>query len=212
MWKKYQLIILPAISAFLGAASVLIYFHFNPKDLKNRARGIELVDTNDKSLDVKLNSIIHDQEKLFRNFDDVFNNNFFQQGDPFEEMRRFRREINKHFHHDEEEIFPFDSWFSGKFGGGSIKDIKKREDENFLYYDVDLPGLAGASLKTDVTDGYLTITGEINKSNGNNSHYRSTFRRTFPLPDNIDIDKMEIDSQKDRVTLKFPKIHKSITE
>ena len=112
---------------------------------------------------------------------------------------------------------PFDSWFSDKFGGGTIKDISKREDDSSVYYDIKVEDVKSTSINTKVENGYITITGTTEKRNdtsdekendglSSQSVYKSTFHRTFPLPEQVDQNKMQMTSEKDKIVLKFPKI------
>jgi HSP20 family molecular chaperone IbpA len=94
--------------------------------------------------------------------------------------------------------------------------ISEREDEEAIYYDIKVDDVKSTSIDTKVNNGYLTITGTTEKKtvsgdNENNdvtagSVYRSTFNKTFPLPDHIDPNKMQMITEKDKIVLKFPKI------
>lgn len=121
---------------------------------------------------------------------------FFGMPDPFEQMRRMQNQMqNIQFH------------------GAAISDIAEREDDQYVYYDITVPDLNATSINTKISDGYLTITGTIEKkssddeeNSGMQSVFHSTFNRTVPLPENVDEDKMEMVPEKDKVVLKFPKI------
>ncbi len=107
---------------------------------------------------------------------------------------------------------PFDSWNEIRLGGGSASDISKWEDDRFVYYGVAMTGVDGTKIDTMVKDGYLTITGETKsskESDGDNrvrAMVQSSFRRMFPLPENVDAEKMEMLSEKGKLVLKFPKV------
>ena len=111
---------------------------------------------------------------------------------------------------------PFDMWFSNKFGGGRISDISQREDDNSIYYDISVEDVNATSINTKVENGYITITGTTEKKVGSEkkegdvssekSIYKSTFNRSFPLPQNVDERKMQMISERDKIILKFPKI------
>ncbi|MGZ3691073.1 MAG: Hsp20/alpha crystallin family protein, partial [Pseudobdellovibrio sp.] len=109
---------------------------------------------------------------------------------------------------------PFDSWFSDKFGGGSVYDISKREDDSFVYYDIKVGDLNSTSINTKIENGYVSISGTEEKKSGpevkegnasTQSIFKSSFSRTFPLPGNVDQAKMQMLTEKDKVVLKFPK-------
>lgn len=161
--------------------------------------------------------IFKKQEDIRQQFDSFFNNDFFGQGDPFEEMKRMRKQMQNHMQNfggkTSDARNPFDSWFSDKFGGGTINDISKREDDDYVYYDVTVDDLNSTSIDTKIENGYVTITGTVEKKNSSSeqessaqSIFKSTFNRTFPLPENVEQNKMQMAPEKDKIILKFPKI------
>jgi HSP20 family molecular chaperone IbpA len=86
------------------------------------------------------------------------------------------------------------------------QEIARREDAEAIYYEI--KGADQAKLSTRVEGGQLTIEGEMKKESGLggfNAVMQSTFRRSFPLPPNVDEKKMEVISDRDKVVLKFPK-------
>lgn len=156
------------------------------------------------------------QNDMRNQFDSFFNDDFFNQDDPFEAMRKFRQRMHKDMQGFKSPPFstPFDSWFGNKFGGGTVQDIEKREDENFIYYDIKVKDVKGTTVNTKVENGYLTITGQIESKNSeqdedsgfsNSSVFSSTFSRTFPLPADVDEDSMEMESEQNKIVIKFPK-------
>lgn len=156
------------------------------------------------------------QNEMRSQFDSFFNDDFFSQDDPFEAMRKFRQRMQKDMQDFNSPSFstPFDSWFGNKFGGGTVQDIEKREDENFVYYDIKVKDVKGTTVNTKVENGYLTITGQIESKKSeqdeesgfsNSSVFSSTFSRTFPLPADVDADSMEMESEQNKITIKFPK-------
>lgn len=209
MWNKLRIPLIALVGAALGAGAV---WFFMKTKTETTVSPIALDSPKENSVNGSFDSILKDQEKLFKNFDSMFGDDFFRHDDPFEEMRKFRERLHKEFRPKSNSLFssPFDSWYEDKIGGG-VEEISKREDDKYVYYDIKLPNIEGSSVKTNVENGYLTITGEVKKSTGQEkegkirSLYQSSFRRTFPLPENVDGDKMEMENQKDKLVLKFPK-------
>jgi HSP20 family molecular chaperone IbpA len=160
--------------------------------------------------------IFKEQEDIRHQFDNFFNDDFFNQNDPFGEMKRMRTEMEKHMQSlgdNSGKNNPFDFWFSDKFGGGTVNDISKREDDDFVYYDIKVDDLNSTSINTKIENGYVTITGTLEKKKGSTeengtaqSTFKSSFSRTFPLPENVDQDKMQMIPETNKVILKFPKI------
>lgn len=160
-----------------------------------------------------LHTVLQDQENLFKSFDSAFDDDFFRQSDPFEEMKKFREEIEKQFpYRGQHSARPFDSWFGDRFGGGSVGDITKREDGSHIYYEIKLPGAEGQTVKTRLSQGFLIITGETKRSGSQKSEagvstsfQTSSFTRSIPIPKNVLAEKMEMVSEGDKIVLKFPK-------
>lgn len=130
---------------------------------------------------------IFNHQPFFRHqFDQFFNDNFFREIDPFGDFRSVR----KH----------------------NIS-VKKIEDSDFVYYEIRAEDLNPTSINTKIENGSLTITGTLEKmtdsseqSASTRSLFKSSFARTFPLPEYVDPNKMEMSPEKDRIVLKFPKI------
>lgn len=152
------------------------------------------------------------QDDLEAVFDGLFNDDFFRQsGDPFTQMRRMREQMLKNFPQPNGAGSPFDSWFEKKFGGGSVAELNQREDDKFVYYDIAIQGLAENKVKVNVSDGQVEISGEVTKKSesGNQaSVFTSTFHRSIPVPVGVDANKAELNQEKDRIVVKFPKLAK----
>ena len=127
--------------------------------------------------------------------------------DPFEEMRRMQERMLEDT--PEELQNPFDSFFGSQFGGGSRSlKFEQRDDENFLYYDITVPGLKNEKLNVGVENGMVTVSGVMEqKIEGpeNQSISTTSFQRSLPLPPDVDGDKVEADINGDKLILKFPK-------
>jgi HSP20 family molecular chaperone IbpA len=147
-------------------------------------------------------------------FDRFFNDDFFgRSGDPFKEMQRMREGMLKQFNQEEGGGL-FDSWYQKKFGGGKAADISQREDDKYLYYDISVEGLKPEKVKVKVENGQLSISGQVeNKSEqaGSSSYFVSSFHRSVPVPPNVDPSKVQIDQEKDKLVVKFPKVGSKTT-
>lgn len=130
-----------------------------------------------------------------KNFSNLLSDDFFSK-DPFKEMQLFHERFEKQMNNIQ---------------GTSSYDISEREDSQNVYYDIKVPDINSTSIKTNVENGQLTITGTIEKKNENESasaqsFFKSSFQRSFPLPDNVDQHKMEMTNENDKIVLKFPKL------
>ena len=207
--------IVPVSSAVVGGLIVVAGLKLSPSIGSKIDGEVNHRENNQQIYD----DIFKKQEGIRRQFDDIFNDGFIANNDPFEQMRKMREQMEKHMEgfggKNHSMINPFDSWFSDKFGGGTINDISKREDDSFVYYDIKVEDVKSTSINTKVEGGYITITGSVERkseSEGKDdslsaqSVIKSSFNRTFPLPENVDQNKMQMLTEKDKVILKFPKI------
>jgi HSP20 family molecular chaperone IbpA len=178
-------IIIPTSSAILGGLIVLGALRFAPNDFsKTKIKNDFEKNRNDIFADV------------FRNrsqLADFFNDSLFNQDDSF------------------------DLWHSDKIQDANVSGITKREDDNSVYYDIQVDDIKSTSIQTKVQNGYITIIGKTKKSGSTDKNnekdrflersvYTSTFNRSFPLPEHIDQNKMQMTSEDDKIILKFPKI------
>lgn len=201
----------PLLSAVVGGAIVASAIRLSPS--------IQALFVDDKASGERgsiYDDIIDKQDRIRDRFDRFFDDDFFTQRDPFEEMRKMRDQMERRmekFGASPFTVNPFDSWFTEKFGGGSVNDISKREDDGFVYYDIKVRNLNSTSITTKIENGYITITGTVEEKDGDGEDgghssqriFQSSFHRTFPLPDNVDQDKMEMVPENNKIVLKFPK-------
>ncbi|HXH75989.1 MAG TPA: Hsp20/alpha crystallin family protein [Bacteriovoracaceae bacterium] len=155
------------------------------------------------------------QKKFDNLYSNLFNDNFFSdRTSPFEQMEKLRAEMDKKFN----EGAGFDNWFADKFGG-SINEIKQDEDDKFVYYRLDLEGLDKDSVKIDVINGQVNISGEKSdiqaeedpSGGGTRSEFYQSFQRSFPVPEGVDSDKVDFKTEGDQIVVKFPKVEQKAT-
>jgi len=97
----------------------------------------------------------------------------------------------------------------------SDQNIRQREDDSAVYFDIATNGQPSTSINTKVDRGYLTIIGTVDQSlegdqgGPGQAMFKSTFQRTLPVPENVDTNGMEMLREKDRIVLKFPKLSAS---
>jgi HSP20 family molecular chaperone IbpA len=136
---------------------------------------------------------------------DGFLDDYFEQqltdpeGDPWQMLESMREQMLKKTH-------PFDSWYQRKFGGGGPGEIKKREDDQFVYYDVSIRGMDQQNLNVEVKDGQVELNGKVEQKDEDGTQISRSFHRSFPVPREVDSKKVEIENSQDKVTLKFPKL------
>jgi HSP20 family molecular chaperone IbpA len=115
--------------------------------------------------------------------------------DPFVQMQRMQQEMMR-----------------GMAPGGGLGqragEVQEREDDQFVYYDIHVKGVDQNKLKVNIENGQISISGEIIfiPEGEQEGGMVSKFHRTFPAPPQTDAEKVQVESSKDKITLKFPKI------
>lgn len=206
-------IAISTLSAVAGAAVVVAAFRFSPS-LRSKFETASTKPNNSQKQ--VIDEIISEQKDIQSQMNNLLSQDFFSKDDPFAEMKQlrdqFQSRIDLSSDKNKQSKNPFDSWFSEKFGGGSINDISQREDDHYIYYDINIGDVKSTSVKTKIQNGFLTVSGVQEKKNnlddkGNQveSYFKTEFSRTIPLPKNLDYKKMEMTSEKNMIELKFPK-------
>lgn len=82
------------------------------------------------------------------------------------------------------------------------------EHDHVTLLSTDLPGVKKDDIKIEFKEGYLTLSGE-RKSKHTESHYSEIkygkFEKSFKLPKNLDIDKVEAQFHDGVLTLAIPR-------
>ena len=186
--KKLRFAMLALAFALLGAFSLLTFMKLHP-DAARSLLGSGVDRWENKSIDDSVPLTKSEKEEVAeengQDQEDAFN--------PFAEAERIQQEMEKQMRAGQRGIFAFDSEMG--------QQVVTKEDANSVSYEI--KGVDG-KLNTEVKNGYLTISGETKKQAGNAS-IQSSFHRMFPLPPNVDSEKMETISEKDKVVLRFPK-------
>jgi len=90
--------------------------------------------------------------------------------------------------------------------------INTREDEKFYYVEVELPGVEKENISIEIEDDLLVISGErkMKKELTEDGYFKiessfGTFSRSFSLPENVEIQKIEAVSNDGILEVKIPK-------
>jgi len=114
----------------------------------------------------------------------------------------------------------FDKFFSDDFNGGKQMtsfspkvDIAESEIEFELHFQI--PGMKKEDIKIDLEKDRLTVSGErkmAEEKNEKNFHsvesYYGTFSRSFFLPDNVNVDKIDASYEDGILNIVIPKDEK----
>lgn len=183
MKKYYFLALFGFICVASGAATAYVTARAFPQ------KAISLLGANEtpSSQNDSFTKLLEDQQDLWRKFNDSFAEDFFHL-DPILSFLNRPQIVES-------------------------AEIAQKEDDRFLYFEIKLEGVDSQSLQTHVENGLLTISGDVKKSiksDNNNqamqSFFQSSFSRTFPLPENVNSERMEIINESNKIVLKLPKI------
>ncbi len=138
---------------------------------------------------------------------------FSQTWDPFEEMDQMHKMMNKMLH---------ETYNRGVRGEGISStfsafdpdiDVKETPDEYVIR--LDLPGIDKDKISVKVHDGILTISGErqaeAEEKSEDGGVYRmersfGSFSRSFPVPQDANMDAMTAQTKNGVLTIKLPKL------
>lgn len=91
-----------------------------------------------------------------------------------------------------------------------VDSISQREDDTYVYFDINIPQTKPDEVKVQVQDGQILISGKIQstlESENAKGFYSSHFQRSFPVPDNVDADSYKMEHENNKIILKFTKIN-----
>lgn len=128
-------------------------------------------------------------------FDDDFLN---PDHDPFKQLSQMGR-LRSHL------LRQFDQ---PMMAGGGVGEVKKREDKDYVYYDVAIKGLDKRDFNFKIAEGQISISGQLKKKSEDGdggTFFSSSFQRSFPVPPDVDAKRVQIEQDQDRLTLKFPR-------
>ncbi len=113
--------------------------------------------------------------------------------DPFEQMRKMQEQLRR-------------SMLHGMNGmHANTGEIRQREDKDFVYYDISIKGLDPRKLNVKVSDGQVIVDGQTQSGDQGAAFFTSSFHRSIPVPEGVDGNRVQMEQDKDRLTLKFPK-------
>ena len=93
---------------------------------------------------------------------------------------------------------------------GGVGKISQREDDRFIYLDIDLKGQKPKEFKVDVKNGQVTVSGLIEHDETESSFsgsVTSSFHRSFPAPENARVTGYKLEEGQDKITIRFDKIN-----
>ncbi len=127
---------------------------------------------------------------------------------PYSELERMRKsfELFNNMFNNLERTFPQENISS------FIPTVNTREDDSAYYIEVDLPGVKKEDIEITTEDNVLTISGErkVRDEVKEDDYYKvesvyGTFSRSFTLPENVDVNKIEAKNENGVLEIVIPK-------
>ncbi len=104
----------------------------------------------------------------------------------------------------------FDSSNLGDMKSDGIK-VEEHEDDDFKYIEVIADGIDKDSLNIKISNGIISISGEIRNMDNNQGYGRrsmssfvSSFHQSFNVPSGVNEQKVKIDTKDNKIIIKFP--------
>ena len=122
--------------------------------------------------------------------------------DPLEELERAQRELSRFFDFGLDNAGLFDRMLA------PAADFLENDDGYALY--MDLPGVDRKDLELTVENGAITVKGEKKETKEDKRFFRKetwsgNFRRTVPLPQAADVDKVKAELKDGVLTVRIGK-------
>lgn len=140
-----------------------------------------------------------------------FNRGAGRQLDPFSEMERMQKEMNRMFGNS----FYQRSWPSDQMFGPNVMnsyDFDLQETKDGYEIKVDMTGLDKKKIDIEVNEHSITIKGEHSKEDikeSPNQYFQSksfgSFMKTIPLPIDADTENIQTEQKGDSLVIKLPK-------
>jgi len=148
----------------------------------------------------------------FGDFDSFFDKNW----DPFREMEKMRRRIDKMFKESFSRLAPYKNMPFYQHGSFFSPDIDIKENRNGYVITMDIPGMDKSKIDIEVKGNNLVVSGERkeeteeNTQKGKSIFYKKErsfgyFSRVIPLPDDAKKDEIKADYKKGVLRIIIPK-------
>jgi len=183
MKNKLVYILIFLLGALVAATGTKIYFDKKPKE--------------------ELATLKEDKKPKRRSFFDSFfggGDDFFGE-EMFDQMDQMAEEMMKQM---------------GPGMGGPTAlgngQLRRYEDESFVYLEFKLGHIDKNSLNLQIKDGNVTVKGQTKIENTTQNQFGSStsisissFHKTFPVPEDVKEEEVEVDHKEGALILKFPK-------
>lgn len=140
-------------------------------------------------------------------FDQMFNNDFFNRSrDPFQEMERMQKQMNKLFGSDSSRFDSFfNNWFKNEYGDFPAGSITMDEDDGHIYYKMDIGDSKLANVNVQVENGTIMIKATTQSSGSPGAQSYAEINQQFPLPPGVDPKSVKVSQNDGVVTIRLDK-------
>lgn len=128
--------------------------------------------------------------------------------DPFEQISRLHQKFFQNFMKEDSWPNVFEDHGSFTFNDMKSTQITRREDQQNVYYDLDLGGQKAKEFNVTVKDGQINIFGKIERAandEASQSYFQSSFQRSFPAPLDVDAEKFKVTEENQKIVIILPK-------
>ncbi len=98
---------------------------------------------------------------------------------------------------------------------GQVGRLETSQTDQFVIYEIFLDQVDKNSLKIDIKDGQINISGQAKIEKENKGQFGvtksvsiSSFSRSFPAPQGVKIEDVQMENKENSIILKFPKVPK----
>jgi len=138
--------------------------------------------------------------------------------DPFQQMRNEMNQMMQSFFSDDWlsqglRSAQSPAWFGDFTPRAFTPAVDVVNEKKHLVVNVELPGIEKKDITLNIDEGALTISGEKHEEKTveeegcyHTERYFGQFRRTIPLPDDIDVDHAEAHFDKGVLNVRLPKV------
>lgn len=101
----------------------------------------------------------------------------------------------------------------GMVNVGQVGRLETTENDQYVIYEIFLDQVDKNSLKIDIKEGQVTLSGQARIEKENQGQFGtsksisiSSFTRSFPAPQGVKTEDVQIENKENSIVLKFPKV------
>jgi len=164
------------------------------------------------------NQFANDNKRLWANFDNYFNEDFFRKHqNPFTAMEKVHHRVENMMDASIKNPFnlSWNSWINNRFSGADDTiNTTSKETKNAYIITLNTPDFKNNQLNVNVDKNGISVKGDISKvvekkdSNGNvisQNKMEESISEQFPIPANANYKTAQIDNHNNQIVITLPK-------